>query len=48
MTGKIPKGKALVENDIEKNREEGNWNRIIELADLLIKPKRKYYIKFNF
>jgi len=42
MTGKTPKNKIVVENDIEKNREEGNWNRIIELADYLIKPKRKY------
>lgn len=41
MTGKTPKGKLIVENDIEKNREEGNWNRVIELADILIKPKRK-------
>lgn len=46
MTGKTPKGKVIVENDIEKNREEGNWNRVIELADLLIKPKRKLYFKF--
>lgn len=42
MTGKTPEGsKVIVETDIEKNREECNWNRVIELADLLIKPKRK-------
>lgn len=39
MTGKTIKNKILVENDIEKNREDGNWNRVIELADMIIKPK---------
>ncbi len=41
MTGKTPKAKVVVENDIEKHREDGNWNRVIELADLLVKTKRK-------
>lgn len=41
MTGKTIKNKILVENDIEKNREDGNWNRVIELADMIIKPKRE-------
>ena len=35
MSGGTPKGKARVESEIERNREEGNWNRCLELSQQL-------------
>src|SRR5882757_114113 len=34
-TPATPKTRARLESDIERNREEGNWNRCIELAQQL-------------
>lgn len=46
MTGRNQKTVYGMENDIEKNREDGNWNRMIEIADMLMKSKRMFF-KYN-
>lgn len=35
MTGRIKSGTTRIEVDIEKNREESNWSKVIELAEQL-------------
>ncbi|KAL1509001.1 hypothetical protein ABEB36_003810 [Hypothenemus hampei] len=35
MTARIKSGISRIESDIEKNREEGNWLKVIELAEQL-------------
>lgn len=38
-TSKASKTLARIENDIEKSREEGNWIKVIELAEQLQRVK---------
>lgn len=35
MTGRVKSGNARIEVEIERNREEGNWSKVIELAENL-------------
>lgn len=49
MTSK--KGHTLrIESEIDKNREEGNWKKVIELAEHLkvqYPSNGKYFLSFN-
>lgn len=35
MTGRVKSGTNRIEVEIEKNREESNWLKVIELAEQL-------------
>lgn len=35
MTGRVKSGTPRIEVEIEKNREESNWIKVIELAEQL-------------
>lgn len=58
MTGRVKSGATRIEEEIERNREESNWLKVIELAERLkekspecgrfLSAIKKTYYYFNY